>query len=103
VRQYHGDDKDEDTTINQLFELESCSGVMEDSGKTLSWQDEPETGKQVCRVHLRHFNSGRLLQVTYVKENSKIGQVVTLADSKELEQDGASIYGKKILSKGGKL
>ena len=37
VRQYHGDDKDEDTTINQLFELESCLGVMEDSGKTLSW------------------------------------------------------------------
>ena len=69
----------------------------------LSWENEPETGKQVCHVHLRHFNSGRLLQVTFVKESSKIGQVVTLADSEGLEQDGASIYGKKILTKGGKL
>ena len=58
---------------------------MEDSGMVLSWSSEPETGKQVCHVHLRHFNSGRLLMVTFVKEASKIGQVVTLADSIGLE------------------
>ena len=54
---------------------------IEGSGNVLSWMDEPETGKQFCKVYLRHFNSGRLLQVTYYKDSSNIGQVVTLADS----------------------
>ena len=55
-------------------------------------------------MHLRHFNSGRLLQVTYFKDNSNIGQLVTLANSGGgIEEDGANISGKKILTKGGKL
>lgn len=73
VRVYHGLDEDEISTTNQLFELESTIGCMEESGQVLSWTDEPETGKQVCRVHLRHFNSGRLLQVTYFKDTANIG------------------------------
>lgn len=44
-----------------------------------------------------------MLQVTYYKDASNIGQVVTLADSPQLEEDGANIFGKKILTKGGKL
>lgn len=73
VRVYHGTDEDENTTTNQLFELESTLGEMDDSGQVLSWSDEPETGKQICKVHLRHFNSGRLLQVTYFKDTANIG------------------------------
>ena len=76
---------------------------IEGSGNVLSWMDEPETGKQFCKVYLRHFNSGRLLQVTYYKDSSNIGQVFTLADSAQIEEDGANIFGKKILTKGGKL
>lgn len=77
--------------------------MIDESGQVLSWVDEPETGKQICKVHLRHFNSGRLLQVTYFKDASHIGQVVTLADSVGVEQDGANVFGKKILTTGGKL
>jgi hypothetical protein len=44
---------------------------MDEAGGVLSWSDEPETGKQVCRVHLRHYNSGRLLQVNFVKNAGK--------------------------------
>ena len=69
----------------------------------LQWTEDAESGKMICPVHLRHFNSGRLLQVTYFKDTSSIGQVVTLADSSGLEEDGANISGKKILTKGGKL
>lgn len=76
---------------------------MVDSGDVLQWVDEVESGKQICKVHLRHFNSGRLLQVTYFKDTDTLGQLVTLANSTNLEEDGANIYGKKILTKGGKL
>lgn len=103
VRVYHGQDIEEDQTTNQLFELESIGASMVGAGDVLQWQDEVETGKQICKVHLRHFNSGRLLQVTYYKDTNNLGQLVTLANSTYLEEDGANIYGKKILTKGGKL
>lgn len=91
-------------TTNQLFELEAPFDSMEESGQVLSWTDDPESGKQICKVHLRHFNSGRLLQVTYFKDTSNVGQLVTLANSGGgIEEDGANISGKKILTKGGKL
>lgn len=56
-------------------------------------------------MRLRHYNSGRLLQVTYFKDFQKIGQIVTLADSQNgtLEEDGVNVFGKKTLSKLGKL
>jgi hypothetical protein len=56
-----------------LFELEHVGDTMSNSGDVLSWVDEPETGHQICKVHLRHYNSGRLLQVTYFKDKEKIG------------------------------
>jgi hypothetical protein len=43
--------------------------------------------------------------VTYFKDKNLIGQIVTLADSGSapIEEDGAGVFSKKILSKGGKL
>jgi hypothetical protein len=67
VRVYTGLEEHEDMTTNQLFELEQPFETLATSGDVLSWQDEPETGAQICKVHLRHFNSGRLLQCTYFK------------------------------------
>jgi hypothetical protein len=64
------------TTANQLFELEKDTDTMEDSGTALEWSEEPDsTGKcnQICKVRLRHFISGRLIQVSYYKGVDKMG------------------------------
>jgi len=63
---------------------------MEESGEPLQWSEDKETKQMLCKVHLRHFNSGRLLQVTYFKDANLIGQIVTLADSAlgQIEEDG---------------
>lgn len=73
VRVYKGVNEDEQTTTNQLFEVEMCKDSMEESGAGLQWQEDPETGSMICPVHLRHFNSGRLVQVTYFKDLHLIG------------------------------
>jgi len=54
---------------------------------------------------MRHFISGRLIQVSYYKALEKMGQTLTLASSKEgvLEQHGSGISSKKILKSGGRV
>ena len=78
---------------------------MEESGTPLTWQEERETGEQTCEVRLRHFNSGRLLQIQLFKDKNKMRQVLTLAkvaDGK-LEDDGEGISAKKVLKATGKI
>ena len=48
-------------TANMLFEVEKDMDSMEDSGTALEWNEDPESGHQVCKVRLRHFISGRLI------------------------------------------
>lgn len=105
VRVYKGTDESENVTMNQLFEIETDKEEIEESGNVLQWIIEPETGEMTCGVRLRHFNSGRLLQVTYYKDHNYMGQILTLADGKNggLEEDGQGISSKKILRKGGRV
>lgn len=58
------------------------------------------------RIRLRHFVSGRLLQVSLFKDKNKISQILTLASSSQsgkLEMDGDGISSKKILKKGNRI
>lgn len=61
MRVYKGYDDDEITTTNQLFELELAQDKMENTGEPLKWTEDKETKQMLCKVNLRHFNSGRLL------------------------------------------
>ena len=53
---------------------------MEDSGSPLQWEEDVD-GSQSVRVRLRHFVSGRLLQVCLSKDRNFISQILTLASN----------------------
>ena len=88
-----------------MFEIEKSQDAMEKSGTPLEWDEDPSTGEQAVSVRLRHFNSGRLLQIILYKDETKMNQVLTLATGKvgELEEDGEGISSKKVLKKGGRI
>ena len=52
---------------------------MEESGTPLQWEEDRDTGEQTVGVLLRHFNSGRLLQIMISKDKAKMTEVLTLA------------------------
>jgi len=62
---------------------------MDNSGSGLQWEDDVEGGGMVCPVHLRHFSSGRLLQITHVVKGGKLSYKITLQDSgdRSIEND----------------
>ena len=41
---------------------------MERSGTPLEWEEDPISGEQAVTIKLRHFNSGRLLQIILYKD-----------------------------------
>ena len=73
VRVYNGQNPSENTTANQMFEIETQTDTLERSGFPLEWQEDAESDNQVCKVHLRHFISGRLLQVSFFKNEERMG------------------------------
>ena len=103
IRVYHGANASEEFTANQMFEIEKSQDDMEESGAPLTWEEDGDTGQQTVSVRLRHFNSGRLLQIILYKDETTMNQVLTLATGKagELEEDGEGISSKKTLKKGG--
>lgn len=72
---------------------------MEESGSPLQWDEDQEDGSQSVCVRLRHFVSGRLLQVQLIKDRRCISKLLTLAQGSlgELERDGNGVSSKKIL------
>ena len=72
---------------------------MERSGTPLEWEEDAISGEQAVTIRLRHFNSGRLLQIILYKDETKMNQVLTLATGKigELEVDGEGTSSKKVL------
>lgn len=86
-----------------MFEIEKESDILEESGFPLEWKEEPETHSQVSRVCLRHFISGRLLQVAFYKGEERMGQILTVSSAKEneIEQYGHGLSSKKTLKSGG--
>lgn len=69
LRIYKGPVEEEAFTTNQLFEIEMSKkhdgnnpeqGIRY-SGEGLQWEEDPLDQTMNCTVHLRHFNSGRLL------------------------------------------
>ena len=78
---------------------------MERSGTPLEWEEDPTSGEQAVSVRLRHFNSGRLLQIILYKDETKMNQVLTLATGRsgELEEDGEGTSSRKVLKKGGRI
>ena len=77
---------------------------MEESGSPLQWEEDVE-GSQSVRVRLRHFVSGRLLQVCLGKDRHYISQILTLASNSKngLEQDGEGLSSKKILKESNRI
>ena len=55
-----------------MFEIEKSSDNMERSGTPLEWEEDPTSGEQAVSVRLRHFNSGRLLQIILYKDETKM-------------------------------
>ena len=88
-----------------MFEIEKSQDNMERSGTPLEWEEDPKTGEQAVSVRLRHFNSGRLLQIMLYKDENKMNQVLTITDGRsgELEEDGEGTSSKKVLKKGGRI
>lgn len=56
-------------------------------------------------MRLRHFVSGRLLQVCLLKDRHGISQILTLSknDKGQLETDGEGLSSKKILKAGNRI
>ena len=56
-----------------MFELEKATDNLDKSGTELNWEEDEETGNQICTVRLRHFISGRLIQVSFYKGTDRMG------------------------------
>lgn len=48
VRVYKGVDENEQTTTNQLFELEMIINSLEGAGEGLQWTEDAESSSMIC-------------------------------------------------------
>ena len=106
IRNYRGADETEQFSTNQMFEIEKSQDLVEESGTPLQWEEEGDTGEQTVSVRLRHFNSGRLLQINIAKDKGRMIQVLQLAKGQQqgvLEKDGEGVSAKKVLKMGGRI